>query len=69
MKLKQEKKDLRCIELFCEKCGWTKEVPPEDVIDWDKKMCPACGKSVIIDDKELKALGDILKNNIKEGAS
>ena len=34
-------------------CGWSEEIPREDIPNWHRKTCPKCGNDYIVNDAEL----------------
>ena len=49
----------------CDLCNWKEE--SEDIASWYKKLCPKCGKGIIIDDVDmelLKGIGELRRMGI-----
>ena len=60
----EEKKRLKDFKLYCEKCDWSTDVPIKDVPQWHNKLCPKCGKDVIVKDADMKEFADLVAADI-----
>ncbi len=64
MREAEQPKRLKGFELYCEKCDWKLSVPVAEVSSWHNRLCPKCGKDVIVKDSDMVVLADIVSERV-----
>jgi predicted RNA-binding Zn-ribbon protein involved in translation (DUF1610 family) len=44
----------------CDECDWVQNIEPEKILCWHNKLCPQCGKGVIVNDQEAALFRKLL---------